>query len=170
MSDEQLRREWVLPPITGLMGGIDLSLLDPGDEDDRRLLIRAEHPELHDALEDDEEVIQGGHAVNPRLHLAMHEVVANQIWDDTPPEMWTTARRLTSLGCDRHQVLHMLASVVSTDVYKILRGQPHDEARTVRELGALPDSWESERPTGGNRAARRAEQRRHRHAPPRDLG
>ena len=38
------------------MGEIELSLLDPGEEDDRHFLILAEHPELQQAIEDDREI------------------------------------------------------------------------------------------------------------------
>ena len=31
--------------------------------------------------------------MNPRLHLKMHEIVATQLWDDSPPEVWDTAAR-----------------------------------------------------------------------------
>jgi hypothetical protein len=33
-------------------------------------------------------VIVGGETVNPRLHVAMHRVVANQLLADDPPEAW----------------------------------------------------------------------------------
>ena len=45
------RRAFVVLPATGEYQEIDLSLLDPADPDHRRLLIEAEHPELHRALE-----------------------------------------------------------------------------------------------------------------------
>jgi hypothetical protein len=34
--------------VTGEFDGIDLAYLDPNDEDDRRMLILAEHPELQE--------------------------------------------------------------------------------------------------------------------------
>ena len=153
--------------MTGIVDGIDLSLLDPGDEDDRRLLIEADHPELHKALvEGAEEVRQGSRVVNPRLHISMHEVVANQLWADDPPDVWRTARRLTAAGYERHDVLHMLASVVSDEVWQIMTDKtPADLARMSTRLAALPGSWEELRedvPTerARNRAERRAEERR----------
>jgi uncharacterized protein len=47
---EEERRRFAAPPAEGWMRGIDLGLLDPSDPDERRLLIEAEHPELHEAL------------------------------------------------------------------------------------------------------------------------
>lgn len=140
MNDEVARRAWVLPPATGMVDGIDLSLLDHEEEGDRHFLMLAEHPELAEAIKNDEgeNDLQQGGATSPHLHLAMHEVVANQIWHDDPPEMWATAQRLTQAGYDRHEVLHMLASVVSNDIYNAMTSKsPIDIARTRRELAAL---------------------------------
>ena len=168
MSDEVARWAWLLLPATGVLDGIDLSLLDPGDEGDRHFLFMAEHPGLADAIENDEDEIDLGHTggtMSPRLHLAMHEVVANQIWHDDPPEVWSTAQRLTQAGYDRHEVLHMIASVVSADAYNIMTQKaPFDIARTRRQLAALPCSWEALRePAPQNRAARRAHARKRQH-------
>jgi hypothetical protein len=62
------------------MGDVDLSLLDPGEEGDRHFLILAEHPELQQAIEDDrDEIDLHGYVMSPRLHISVHEVVANQL-------------------------------------------------------------------------------------------
>lgn len=159
MSEEAARRLWLMPPASGVMKDLDLSLLDPADEDDRHMFLLAEHPELWEAIEDDlDEIVLEGRDMSPRLHLSLHEVVANQIWQDDPPEMWITAQRLTDAGYDRHEVLHMLGSVVSVDIYNAMTGNaPFDPARTLRELAALPGSWHAlQTPTHPNRAARRA--------------
>ena len=168
MSAEE-RRQFAVPPARGVLDGIDLSLLDPADEDDRRLLIEAEHPELQRAIEDGRrEIHTGGQAVSPVLHIAMHEVVANQLWHDDPAEVWETAQRLSADGYERHEVLHMLASVVSGEVYETLRGgQPADMARFREGLAALPGTWEQLRADipaqrHQNRAERRAAARKHR--------
>ena len=56
---------WQLP-------GLELELLDPGDEDELMLLLEARHAELADAPDIRDEVIVDGASFNPRLHLAMH--------------------------------------------------------------------------------------------------
>ena len=169
VEDEAGRRAFVRPPMVGVVDDVDLSLLDPADEDDRRLLIEAEHPELADALESDvREIRLGGQVMSPRLHIAMHEIVANQLLADEPAEIWQTALRLTEAGCQRHDVLHMLGSVVSGEVWQALaKGSPHDINRIRQELAALPDSWEELREElpaerSRNRAERRAEERQRR--------
>ena len=164
------RRSFAVPRATGEFDGIDLAALDPDDEADRRVLILAEHPELHRAIEAGlTEIHVQGRTMNPALHLAMHEIVANQLWADDPPEVWETATRLLSSGYERHEVLHMLASVVSDDVYQVLHGQQSpDPDETRAALAALPDSWEHQRDElpaqqHANRAERRAAARAQRH-------
>ncbi len=146
------------------MRGIDLSVLDPADEDDRRLLIEAEHRELWDALERGaDEITLHGEVINPQLHVAMHEIVANQLWNDDPPEVWQTARRLVTAGYERHEILHMLASAVSGEVWHTLHeGQPHDRGRYLKALDTLPGSWSvAPEPPRPNRRQRRRRHRRH---------
>ncbi len=129
------------------MGDIELSLLDPGEADDRHFLILAEHPELQQAVEDDQdEIILHGNLMNPRLHISIHEIVANQLWTDDPPEAWPTAERLMALGYERHEILHMLGSVVSGEAWRTTQyKEPFDADRFRAGLDALPDSWEADR-------------------------
>ena len=78
------------------------------------------------------------------------------------------ARRLIEAGYERHEVLHMLGSVVAKDVYAALRDKlPPDLEKTREALAALPESWELQRdeiPAQRhlNRAERRASARKHR--------
>ena len=169
MTDDE-RRQFAAPRTTGEFDDIDLSLLDPADPDDRHILIRAEHPELEPALESGRrEIHLDGETINPTLHITMHEVVANQLWDDKPPEVWETAQRLLAAGYERHEILHMLASIVAADVFDTLKhNTPHDPAKTRAALDALPGSWEQQRdeiPAERhlNRAERRAAANKHRH-------
>ena len=166
MSEEERQRFAVLPA-EGEMDGIGLALLDPADEDERRLLIEAEHPELRRALKEGRREIRVGQdIINPVLHIAMHEIVANQLWADDPPEVWQTAKRLTEAGYERHEVFHMLGSVVSGQIWEVMSKQvPSDIERTRAELAALPGSWEDLRKQwplerSRTRARRRAEGRR----------
>jgi Domain of unknown function (DUF1841) len=99
--------------------------------------------------------------VNPQLHLAMHEIVANQLVANEPPEMWDTAKRLINAGYERHEILHMLASVVSAAVYSARHdNKSPNPARTSAALAALLGSWEHQRePIPAERHANRAERR-----------
>jgi hypothetical protein len=169
VSDDE-RQAFAVPFAEGEYDDIELSLLDRDDEDDRRLLIQAEHPEFHRALASGQrEVHVGGVTVNPVLHIAMHEIVANQVWANEPPEMWQTVVRLLDAGYERHEVLHMLASVVSGEVFEALRDQtPHEIERVRAALAELPGSWERQRAAipeerHMNRSERRAAARKRPH-------
>jgi hypothetical protein len=165
VTDEQ-RRTFVVPQVDGEYDGLDLALLDRSDPDERRFLIEAEHPELHAALRSGQDEIQlAGETMNPRLHIVMHEIVANQLWDGDPPEAWETAKRLLDAGYERHEVLHMLGSVVAGELFEVMSARrPADLDRMRAAFAALPGSWERERAEQprANRAERRAAQRRRR--------
>jgi hypothetical protein len=117
-----VRRRFAVPTVVTSIDCGDEVEVDPADEDQRELLILAEHPEYRAVLADpmSDELVEG---VNPRLHVALHQVIANQLWDDTPPEVWHAARRLLAQGHDRHAVLHALAYELSQELYPALTGQ-----------------------------------------------
>jgi hypothetical protein len=145
------RRVFTMPYLGTRIGDEDYPDLDPGDPDERRLLIEGEHPEYHDALDDPffEGEVDG---VRPRLHCAIHEVVANQLWDDDPPEAWQAARRLRAAGEDRHEILHRLGELVVQHLHGALTsGQRVDVASYRRALDAL-GAHEGQRPSTAGRA------------------
>jgi hypothetical protein len=132
----------------------DTELLDLADPDERALLIRAAHPELDPELET---MIVDGREMNPRLHLTVHEIVATQLADDDPPEVWATAQRLRRLGYGRHEILHMLGAAMTPQLWAALHDQREYDLDAHRAaLAALPDSWERERPGGSAPPAARA--------------
>lgn len=139
------RLDFACPPGQGLFGEFELELLDPADPDERRFLILADHPELAEAIEDEhEEIMVGGESINPRLHITIHEIVASQLWADDPPEVWQTARRLLDAGYERHEILHMIGSALTSEIWTLLHEQkPADTSRYLRALEALPASWEA---------------------------
>ena len=111
--------------------------IDPADPDQRALAIHDEHPEYAEALASPfaDTLVDG---VNPRLHLALHEIVANQLWDAEPAGVWPAALRLFSSGMDRHDVLHALGEVAARHVYAALQEQrPYDAAAYAADLEAL---------------------------------
>ena len=129
-------------------------LLDPADPDDRAVLIRAAHPGLDTDLE---AVIVDGEEFNPRLHLTVHEIVAAQLADDNPPEVWATAQRLRRLGFGRHEILHMLGAAMAPQLWSALHDQrEYDPDAHRAALAALPGSWERARPGGAAQPDARA--------------
>jgi hypothetical protein len=152
------RRMFAMPFFGARIGDEDFPELDPGDPDERRLLIEGEHPEYHDALLDPafEGEVDG---VNPRLHLAIHEVVANQLWDDDPRQAWQAAKRLRDAGQDRHDILHALGGIIATHLHGALTGARQvDVGAYQRALDALgqPPSRRSANVAGRARASRSA--------------
>jgi hypothetical protein len=97
---------------------------DPDDPADREALIS----ELFDQDED----------MNP-ARAAMYEVVANQVADDDPPEVWATAQRLLSLGLDRRSVLSELVMAMLSQVEEALAAdRPYDHVAYAAALESLP--------------------------------
>ena len=131
------RRIFAVPEVSTRIGDDDYPELDPANPDERELLIAGEHPEWHDALADpsfDGEL----DGVNPRLHLAMHQIVANQLWDNDPPEAWLAAQRLLGERVERHEILHRLANVAIEHLHaSLVAGRPADLAAYRKALNGL---------------------------------
>jgi Domain of unknown function (DUF1841) len=136
------RGSWAVPSGHGIYRGLDLELLNPADEDERTFLIEAQHPELDGALRNDEEMIVGGEPFSPRLHITLHQIVASQLLVGDPPETWQTVQRLAGLGYDWHNVVHMIAAVVSDDLYQMMNERrSFDLGSYARRLSRLPGDW-----------------------------
>jgi uncharacterized protein DUF1841 len=76
------------------------------------------------------------------LHITLHQVVASQLLADDPPETWRTVQRLAGLGYDWHNVMHMIATVVSDDLYQMMNERrPFDPGGYTRRLSQLPGDW-----------------------------
>ena len=76
---------------------------------------------------------------NPVLRGAIMDIVHNQLRDNTPPEVRTTLDRLLADGHTREQAEELIACVVSSEIFDILKqGQPYNESRYVGALKKLP--------------------------------
>lgn len=84
----------------------------------------------------------------PVLHLVLHDVVAGQLWDDNPPLVWETVRRLQLGGYDAHEIHHMLAYAVSEPMrLSMVEREPFDLDPYLARLAELPGSWEALEPS-----------------------
>lgn len=136
------RLSWVMPAGHGRFRGVDLELLDRADEDELMLLIEAQHPELAGAMRTGEDFGGDDEPVNPRLHVTMHQIVANQLLADDPPETWQTVQRLARQGYDWHNIMHMIAAVITVDLHAAMtEHRRFDAADYVRRLQQLPGDW-----------------------------
>lgn len=136
LQDVLDRRLFAMPYVGTRIGVEDFPRLDPGDPDERRLLVIGEHPEYHAALDDpgfDSEI----DGVSPELHVTLHEIVATQLWDDDPPEVWQAAQRLIGAGVERHDVLHALADVLACHLHGALANGDADVDGYRADLAAL---------------------------------
>lgn len=140
VDDRERRIKFLFRPRQDVLEHVDVDFLNPEEEDDRRLLIASEHPRFWQAIEEGESEVEiAGEPVSPQLHLAMHEIVANRILNDEPKEFWETARRLSRQGYRRHDVLHMLGTVISEEVYDAMKsGKTHSDEEIRAALWRLP--------------------------------
>lgn len=77
------------------------------------------------------------------LHLLLHDTVGSQLWEDEPPELWQTVRRLQHGGYDAHSIHHMLMAAISDPMRRtVIGGEPFDEALAFAQLAALPGFYE----------------------------
>ncbi|MEV0844021.1 hypothetical protein AB0I55_31305 [Actinocatenispora sera] len=113
------RRLFAVPATVVELDGEELDL-DPSDPDDRRLLIVAEH---------------GGDPDDSDPHVTLHEIVAEQLWRDEPPQAWQAARRLLDAGADRTDILHVLGEIAARHVRPA--GAEYADAAHAAELDAL---------------------------------
>jgi hypothetical protein len=73
------------------------------------------------------------------LRAAIMDIVHNQVRDGTPPEVRATLDRLVAEGHTREQAEELIACVVSSEIFDILKqGQPYNESRYVGALQKLP--------------------------------
>ena len=71
---------------------------------------------------------------------ALVEAVENQIQDNDPPETRITLDRLMSLGESRENAMRYIASVLSLEVFEILKNQtPFNQERYLTNLKNLPE-------------------------------
>jgi len=90
------RQSWAVPPGHGTYQGLDLERLDPHDEHELTFLLEAQHLELEEALDSGEEVLNADdEPVNPRLHVMLHVVIANQLLAELPGD-WPPPEELGS--------------------------------------------------------------------------
>ena len=121
----------VLPPVPG---GAPPHL-DPADEDERAELIRLAHPEFASAIAAGQDVvIVDDEAVDPRLHLIMHEVVAARLLHEDSPEDWIAFDALLAQGIDPHEAQHAVGRRLVEEIFAEL-GPPRAPAPPPRGRG-----------------------------------
>lgn len=108
--------------------------------------ILEQHPEYFDIWEQadtlppDEEVLHDG--ANPFVHVAIHQIVENQVADRTPPQTAETLEALVQAGYTRHEAIHAIGTLIAKEMFEIMQdNRPFDEAgytEALRELAQTP--------------------------------
>jgi hypothetical protein len=104
--------------------------------------ILKQHPKYFDIWEQagnlapEEETLRDG--ANPFAHVAIHQIVENQIADRTPPQTVETLEALMQAGYTRHEAIHAIGRIVSDEIFEIMRdNRPFDEAGYIEALRDL---------------------------------
>lgn len=148
--DDALARRMMAMPYYGThIGDDDYPRLNPADPADMRVLVLGEHPEYHPAP-GRRTAAWTAYAASAE-HVALHALVARQLWDGEPAEVWAAARRLAAGKLSRHEVLHRLCEILRPHVADLSAADPRvDLASYVRALAGL--GAEAAGGRGGNRA------------------
>jgi hypothetical protein len=76
---------------------------------------------------------------NRRVNAAILEIVENQLRENVPTETRQTFRRLLDEGRTASEAKRLIACVVATEIYDILKHQePCNQTRFVAALHRLP--------------------------------
>jgi hypothetical protein len=119
------RRAFAFPLLHSRVDGVDLSTLDPADEDGRRALLAAAH---------EAEAEETGADPGDQQHLEQHLDLADRLWRGEPASLWEAAQRFLDADQDRHEVLHLLMEVIEAAGDK-----PGALDAALRNLGPGPD-------------------------------
>ena len=119
------RRAFAFPLLHSRVDGVDLSTLDPADEDGRRALLAAAH---------EAEAEETGAGPGGEEHLEQHLDLADRLWRGEPDSLWEAAQRFLDADQDRHEVLHLLMEVIEAAGDK-----PGALDAALRNLGPGPE-------------------------------
>ena len=113
-------------------------------EDQLLAFIMREHEEFHTYWENIEEFMDyefdPDSEVNPFMHVMLHQMVEQQIRNESPPEVEKVFQRLKDGGMDRHGAIHLIGSVLVENLFDVVKnGQEFQMDRYLSELRSLPE-------------------------------
>jgi Plasmid pRiA4b ORF-3-like protein len=136
INDALARRMMAMPYYGTRIGEDDYPRLNPGDPADMRVLVLGEHPEYHPEPSR-RTAAWAAHAASAE-HIALHTLVARQLWDGEPAQVWAAARGLAAGKLSRHEVLHRLCQILQPHVADLTAADPRvDLDGYVRALAGL---------------------------------
>jgi uncharacterized protein YoaH (UPF0181 family) len=75
---------------------------------------------------------------NPILHILVHQIVENQLINQTPPETAETLDQLMQQGLSRHEAVHQIGAVLMEDMSDMVQSnRSFDDQRYVQSLRRL---------------------------------
>jgi hypothetical protein len=122
----------------------ELSALDEetlSGEDQLLVEIMQMHPEYYELwnrldVVTDEELAQS--EPNPILHILAHQIVENQLVNQTPPETTSTLNQLVEQGLSRHEAVHQIGQIFADDMSEMVQSnRSFDDQRYVQSLRQL---------------------------------
>lgn len=142
MEDEYAELRYLTRSHLGLIW--ELTMAGAELEGDEAILaeILKQHPQYSDiwehaaVLDPSEEVLRDG--ANPFAHVAIHQVIANQIANRNPAQTAETLEALMQAGYTRHEAIHAIGGILAEEIFEILRDErPFDEAGYIQALREL---------------------------------
>lgn len=133
-----------------LLAGVDPATTDIDDIFNRRIFalprlpdpgFDAENPDAFKQLVGEEHAAPGdadGTRTEPGTSLSTHTMIAQQLWADEPPELWTAVQRLLDQGLNRHTVLRIVGSTLTAQLQRNPpNGTPYNKIAYAAALDAL---------------------------------
>jgi alkylhydroperoxidase/carboxymuconolactone decarboxylase family protein YurZ len=158
MEDEYAELRYLTRTRLGLIWDMVMAGAELEGEEATFAEILKQHPEYSDiweraaVLDPHEEVLRDG--ANPFAHIAIHQVIANQIANRNPPQTAETLEALMQAGYTRHEAIHAIGAILAQEIFEILRDErPFDETGYIQALCDLAET--STRPRKQSRSSRK---------------
>lgn len=104
------------------------------DEDYKLLVIMQGHEQFHDQFDNADALAEYEYdpetEVNPFLHIAIHQMVEDQIASNEPMEASLFLEAMEDKGHSRHDILHLISMIlIQITCHTLLKQKPFDELR-----------------------------------------
>lgn len=105
---------------------------DPANPDAFKQLLAEEHPTQSEGDRT---------RTGPGTNLTLHTMIAQQLWANEPPELWSAVQRLLDQGLNRNTVLRVVGTTLAGQLQrKPQNGTPYNKAAYAAALDALDGS------------------------------
>jgi hypothetical protein len=158
MEDEYAELHYLTRTRLGLIWEMVMAGAELEGEDAVLAEILKQHPEYSDiwertaVLDPHEEVLRDG--ANPFAHIAIHQIIANQVANRDPSQTAETLEALMQAGYTRHEAIHAIGGILAEEIFEILRDKrPFNETGYIQALRDLAEA--DTRPRKQSRSSRK---------------